>query len=266
MRFARRLPTGSQRLHVRGIMTSRSRTGLLTRAEASPTTQPPRNFWGHRLAFGAIGWPWLLVSLWGGTASNRHRIAQRLGLAPDALPHLGSWKADAGFLHRIIDAIEELQPATVVELGAGASSLVAAAALKANGGGALISYDQHGDFVQTTRQWLNDHGLDADIRHAPLAAQIPGWDGTWYQTHNLPDAIDLIIIDGPPWTVHPFIRGAAESLFSRLTPGGIILLDDAARPGERLVARRWRRQWPDITFQRLPGSTKGTLIGRRRAA
>lgn len=245
-------------------MTSRQRTSLLTRLDLSTDQpQPARNFWLHRLAFGAIGWPWLLVSLWGGTRANRDRIAQRLGLATDALPHLGSWKADAGFLHRIIDAVEQLRPQTVVELGAGASSLVCAAALKANGDGQLISYDQHGDFVETTAQWLRDHGLNADIRHAPLGRHVPGWDGTWYEISNVPDVIDLIIIDGPPWTVHPFIRGAAESLFDRLAPGGIVLLDDAARPGERRVAARWRNRWPDIEFTRLPGSTKGTLIGRK---
>ncbi len=251
-------------------MTSRQRTGLLTRldlARHQPAIQsqapPPTSFWLHRLAFGAISWPWLLVSLWGGSRANRDRVASRLGLAPDALPHLGSWKADAGFLHRIIDAVETLRPATVVELGAGASSLVCAAALKANGGGRLISYDQHGDFVETTTRWLRDHDLHADIRHAPLGRQVPGWQGGWYHAENIPDQIDLIIIDGPPWTVHPLVRGAAESLFSRLAPGGIILLDDAARPGERIVARRWRLSWPGIRFSRLPGSSKGTLIGRK---
>lgn len=257
-------------------MTSRYRTSLLARKDktryprpdqniTSPASQlrPAPNYWLQRLAFGAIGWPWLLVSLWGGSRANRNRVIERLHLAPDALPNLGSWKADAGFLHRIIDAVEELRPSTVVELGAGASSLVCAAALKANGGGQLISFDQHGDFVDVTSQWLHSHQLDADIRHAPLGSNVPGWRGTWYETRDIPEKIDLIIIDGPPWSVHPFIRGAAESLFDRLAPGGIILLDDAARPGERFVARRWSRRWPGIAFTRLPGSSKGTLIGRK---
>ena len=82
----------------------------------------------------------------------------------------------------------------------------------------------------------------------------------------MPERIDLIIIDGPPWTVHPLVRGAAERLFPRLSPGGIVLLDDAARPGERLVARRWRKRWPEIDFTLRKDGTKGTLIGSRRAA
>ena len=33
-----------------------------------------------------------------------------------------------------------------------------------------------------------------------------------------------------------------------------MLLDDAARPGERIVAQRWRHNWPDFRFTLLPGA------------
>ena len=55
-----------------------------------------------------------------------------------------------------------------------------------------------------------------------------------------------------------------QALFERIAPGGVIMLDDAARPGERLVARRWRKEWPDFDFRLLKSGTKGTLVGRRR--
>lgn len=251
-------------------MTSRNTTPLLTLGidDDAQATAARRDLsaLAYRLAFGAIGWPWLLTSLWGGTKRSKAKLLERVGLAPDALPHLGSWKADTGLLHRIVDAVEELRPQTVVELGAGASSLVAAKALQLNGGGRLYSYDQHGGFVDATRRWLREEGLDATMRHAPLRAEIAGWPGPWYDLAGLPDQIDLLIIDGPPWTVHPYVRGAAESLFDRLAPGAIVLLDDGARPGERVVARRWRKNWPDMAFERVSGSTKGTLVGRKRAA
>lgn len=248
-------------------MTSREQTGLLPLRERGPWTvvDSAGSDWAYRLFFGAIGWPWLLYSLWGGTKASKARLHDRLSLDPDALPHLGSWKADTGFLHRIVDAVEELRPACVVELGAGASSLVCAKALARNGGGRLISYDQHADFVRTTAQWLIDQNVSADLRHAPLSLSVEGWPGRWYDLSDIPDRIDLLIIDGPPWTVHPFVRGAAEILFSRLSPGGIILLDDAARPGERVITGRWRRRHPDISFSRVPGSTSGTLVGRKLA-
>jgi len=247
-------------------MTSRNTTGLLRRATQSDVSQDvtPRSDSVYRVIFGAISWPWLLYSLWGGTKSSKARLLRRLALPSDALPHLGSWKADTGFLHHIVDIIEEIHPETVVELGAGASTLVCARALQQNGGGRLISYDQHSSFVAATSQWLSEEGVSADVRHAPLRHGISDWPGQWYDLDSLPQTIDLLIIDGPPWAVHPFVRGAAEILFDRLSPGAVVLLDDAARPGERIVARRWRERWPAITFERIPGSTKGTLIGRKK--
>jgi len=248
-------------------VTSKELTGLLSldeRRAALPVREQASDL-AWRLAFGAIGWPWLLRSLWGGRKADKRALLDRLGLAHDALPHLGSWKADTGFLRHIVTQIEQQRPAVVVELGAGASTLVAAKALSLNGGGRLVSLDQHEGFVNATRHWLADNALSVDIRHAPLDARIEGWPGRWYDVDGLPERIDMIIIDGPPWSVHPLVRGAADSLFSRLAPGGVILLDDAARPGERLVARRWRKQWPDIDFRLASDGTKGTLVGVKRA-
>ena len=78
-----------------------------------------------------------------------------------------------------------------------------------------------------------------------------------------PPSIDLLVIDGPPWAINPFVRGGAEVLFDRIVPGGIVLLDDAARPGERVVANRWRQRWPEFRFEYLGGG-KGTLVGQRQ--
>lgn len=219
----------------------------------------------HVIAFGAIGWPWLLRSLSGGKKRDKLRLLERIGLPADALPNLGSWKADTALLHRIVDTIERLRPTNVVELGAGASSLVTAKALALNGGGRLTSFDQHRDYVDATRAWIGEHGLAADLHHAPLVPAPGDWPGLWYDVHHLPERIDLLIIDGPPWAVHPFVRGAAETLFDRVPVGGVVLLDDAARPGERVVARRWRRQWPGFRFALDRSGTKGTLVGVRVA-
>lgn len=243
-------------------MTSREATSLLSlKEEAAPDM--PLGDRMHVLAFGAIGWPWLLKSLYGGTKRGKARLVSRLGLAPDALPNLGSWKADVGLLNLLADHILDHKPETVVELGAGASSLVMARALQMNGGGNLVSFDQHADFVAATRQWLRDNGLESDLRHAPLTDAPAGWPGRWYDLSALPDTIDLLVIDGPPWTIHPYVRGSAEVLFDRISVGGTVMLDDAARPGERIVARRWRSNWPNFEFKLTHPGYKGTLIGTR---
>ena len=242
-------------------MTSRETTGLLARGGEAYRRTPAD--WAWLLGLGAVQWPWLLRSLHGGSKAAKRALLDRLDLPHDALPNLGSWKADTGLLTLIVDHIEAHRPRVVVEFGSGATSLVIARALQLHGGGTLHSYDQHADFVAATAAWLRSHGLDADLRHAPLGPPAPGWPGLWYQAPGVPDSIDLLVIDGPPWTLHPLTRGSAESLFPRLAPGGTVVLDDAARPGERIVARRWRRGWLNLDFRLVSAGTKGTLVGRR---
>ncbi len=246
-------------------LTTKYLTGLLAKDASKPAkharTAGERAF---QIAFGAVQWPWLLKSLYGGTQAQKTALLDRLGLPRDALPHLGSWKADTYLLHRIVDEIEALRPQHVVELGSGATSLVIAKALSMSGGGRLHSYDQHEPFVAQMHGWLEANQLSAEFHHAPLTQRDPAWPGLWYDLCHVPQVIDLLVIDGPPWAVHPFARGMAERLFERLSPGGAILLDDAARPGERIVARRWSRKWKDFEFSLEGGGTKGLLVGRRR--
>lgn len=246
-------------------MTTREATRLLPRTDLADDLVASASDWAHILAFGAIGWPWLLKSLSGGKREDKAKLLRRLDLPLDTLPNLGSWKADTALLALIVDHVEAARPRTVVELGTGASTLVTARALQLHGGGRLTSFDQHADFVVSTRQWLADYGLDADLHAVDMVESPGGWPGYWYDLKKLPERIDLLTVDGPPWTIHPFVRGAAETLFDRIPVGGVVILDDGARPGERLIARRWRRDWPGFDFRLETTGTKGTLIGVRRS-
>lgn len=140
--------------------------------------------------------------------------------------------------------------------------MVIARALERNGGGRLLSFDQHPGFAQATAEWLANQGLKAEIRPAPIGPDPSEWGPVWYELPVTPQEIDLLVIDGPPWTLGPLGRGRAEVLFEAIRPGGMILLDDAARPGERVVAARWCRRWPAFAFAYVPG-IKGTLVGER---
>lgn len=248
-------------------MTTRETTGFLPRIGETPVvggSGRSLSDWLALAAFIPIQWPWLLRSLSGGSKAAKQALLDRLDLPADALPHLGSWKADAGFLTLLVDHILETKPRRVVEFGAGASTFILARALQKAGGGTLLSFDQHADFVEATKAWLTDHGLEADLRAVPLRPSPGGWPGLWYDHGPLPESIDMVVVDGPPWTIHPLTRGAAASLFDRIAPGGTIFLDDAARPGERFVARRWKKLYPDFSFRLWKGGTKGTLIGRKK--
>lgn len=246
-------------------MTSRESTQFLPRAHADETHFERKwQDWAALMGVGAIQWPWLLRSLRGGTRAEKRQLLERLGLPQDALPNLGSWKADTSLLNKIADQILSAKPRLVVEFGSGASTLIAARALQLNGSGRLISFDQHADFVSATRQWLGDHGLTSDLRSVPLVASPGPWRGLWYDHGSLPENIDLLLIDGPCWTIHPFGRGAAASLFDKIAIGGMVMLDDGSRPGERIVRRRWEKLYPNFDFELINDGTKGTVIGIRR--
>ena len=47
---------------------------------------------------------------------------------------------------------------------------------------------------------------------------------------------------------------------------GRVLLDDAARPGERVVARRWRKEHQNMDFTLDSQGAKGTLLGHKHPA
>ncbi|MDB5683032.1 MAG: class SAM-dependent methyltransferase [Sphingomonas bacterium] len=240
--------------------------GVVQIVDALSRTQTIRSIvtqWATIGLFGAVGWPWLLKSLGDGGAVARQRLLEATGLPDTALPPLGGWRGDAGLLTLIATHIAEARPQVIVEFGGGTTTLIAARALTQAGSGRLISFDSEERFADETRRMLAEQGLEAEIRAAPLVPSPDGWPGLWYAHGPLPDAIDLLIVDGPPWFIHPQVRGAAASLFDRITPGGTVILDDAARPGERLVARRWRREWPDFDFRFVAGPA-GTLVGTRR--
>lgn len=244
-------------------MTSRETTPLFARDADLEVERSPSD-WLRLVAFGAIQWPWLLKSLYGGRKREKSALLARLGLPGDALPNLGSWKADTSFLDRIAGLVAEQKPRVVVELGTGATTLVTARALSLSApGGRLISFDQHEDFVDATRDWLSHHGEHAELHHAPIVSATGDWRDLWYDLPALPAQIDLLIVDGPPWTIDAETRGRASILFDRIVPGGRVILDDAARPGERLVGRDWARDWPDFEWTYFR-SIKGRLEGVRR--
>jgi predicted O-methyltransferase YrrM len=72
---------------------------------------------------------------------------------------------------------------------------------------------------------------------------------------------DLVLIDGPSgplgrdWTMFAAIR--------HLTPGALVIVDDAARPGERRAVERWLRRWPGLSVALdRPEMARGAMILR----
>ncbi len=184
---------------------------------------------------------------------NIFRVLQ--GGAPLPLP--GGWAAATDLLGEVLRAVATQRPRLVVELGSGVSTLVIAAALRANGAGRLISIDAEQDYAAETREQLQQQALGdwAEIRVATLQPmEFEGTTRAWYDSAVLAElaGVDLLLIDGPPTLLRPDIRYPSLPFFwKRLSPGAIVLLDDAARPAERAIAKLWQSKFPGARYDYL---------------
>jgi predicted O-methyltransferase YrrM len=166
--------------------------------------------------------------------------------------------AGPDFLVELVRIIDREQPRHVLEMGSGVSTVVMAARLRMVGTGTLVALEHDEKYAELTRQELRLHGLHevATVIHAPLSEVTIGtstWN--WYEVpaEGLPEElVELLVVDGPPGSVGPLARYPALPLMAdRLAPGAIVLVDDARRPDEQEMARRWQAEFAGLESRYL---------------
>ena len=165
----------------------------------------------------------------------------------DGRPYLpfspGSMRVSA--LVYLCNAIFHRRPAEIVECGCGVSTVVLARLLAERGGGRLTALEHDPDWATVIRDQLVAEMLE-DVARVVLAPLEDGWYAA-AGVARLPDAIDLLVVDGPP-ADRPELayarRPALPRLASRLAPGALVVLDDAGRAGEQAVLDRWQEETP----------------------
>lgn len=139
---------------------------------------------------------------------------------------------------------------TLVEFGAGISTLYIAKAMKQHHG-TLVSFEHDREWRDFIAAQLFEHGLSdcADIVYAPLRECDTAVDGClWYDTTIVREmlearVVDGVVVDGPPanspglqmarFPAVPIVREhLGESFF--------IYLDDISRVGESRVFEKWQ--------------------------
>ncbi len=195
-------------------------------------------------------------------------IRPRIPLGP-----IHVYMATPELLRHFVHLLLETRPALTVELGSGLSTVLAAYCAEQLDRGRIISVDHEARFCEATRQQLVRHGLEHRVRlvHAPLVPTgLPGHTSAWYDVGPIQQAIqeehlslDLLLVDGPPGKGAPLARYPALPLLRQLlAPRAVILVDDARRPDEQEMVRRWVDG--DHTLEREDLATeKGTIILRR---
>jgi predicted O-methyltransferase YrrM len=151
----------------------------------------------------------------------------------------------------------------IVECGSGVSTVVLARLLRERHAGALVALEHDRHWARLVQDHLRRETLDtiARVLHAPLQGEPP-----WYGLAGLaevPDEVDLLVVDGPPACEpgHGTRRALALPRFAeRLVVGATVILDDISRPGERQVIASWEAStdWRFVVYERA-----GVAIGRR---
>ena len=189
-------------------------------------------------------------------------LERKLGL-PEPLPPMRGWAGSPDFLLAVADEVCIRRPRTVVECSSGVSTLVTARCLQLNGSGHVYSLEHEPAFAEKTRRLLARHGLSdwATVLDAPL--QTVTTETPWYTEEALPTdlaPIEMVVVDGPPAAVASLARAPAlPRLRSRMAGRFMVMVDDADRPDETEMVRRWRALEPRLMETRIP-CEKGLVV------
>ena len=184
------------------------------------------------------------------------------------LPSTRDWSASPDLLNQLCTLVLSRRPALVVEAGSGVSTLTLAYCLKRLGFGRVLSLEHDEVYAAKTRALLQLHAVDdvACVVTAPLTpVTINGDNWLWYDQDGLAGCgtIDLLVIDGPPWTTQKLARyPALPLLHDRLGRDAIVILDDAARSDERAVVARWQSEFAGLTCEYLDFEKGACVIAR----
>jgi len=174
------------------------------------------------------------------------------------IPSTRSWAASPDVLLTLFEIAQRTTPRVILDLGSGMSTLVLA---KSAPQAKIISVDNSEEYAEKTRKLLAAHAItNVEIRVAPLTAHHSGVE--WYDTSVLGDIseIDLLFIDGPPGSKNNQARlPAVAECLKKLKTNAVIVIDDAARDDEQVMAEKFAQVLPTHTLEFLPHE-KGTAI------
>jgi predicted O-methyltransferase YrrM len=198
-------------------------------------------------------------------------VAAMAVLAPLSRSYVpwSDWAMRPSGLVEILNTVALRRPRLVVECGSGVSTIYLARLFAELGGGSTLAIEHDAEWAGWLRGRLADEGLSAHahVVHAPL-------DGGWFDEGRVLDAlagrdVDLLLVDGPPAAEgfgDPTAREPALGFFlTALTAGAGVVLDDADRPGEQEILRRWEERY-GLRFAAGPGAIATASTPATRSA
>jgi predicted O-methyltransferase YrrM len=182
-----------------------------------------------------------------------------------ALPPMRGWAISPDFAVLLVDKLKQSSAESILECGAGVSSLITGLVLRKQRRGRLLSLEHDADYARQWQQTIHAYGL-ADyvtVIHAPLVwYEIDEEQWEWYDVSAVEEntMFDFLIVDGPPYvegktTRYPILR----VLEGRIVNGATLLLDDAYRSAERKCVSLWLKETAGLEPELIP-TEKGAAI------
>ena len=150
-----------------------------------------------------------------------------------------SWSADTEYL---LSCLEHTQACRgpILECGSGLTTLLIGAVAQKSGN-VVCSLEHHPEWGNRVARLLKQYRIDSV--HMSIQPLKNYTDFTWYEPPcaEMADQYALVICDGPPSATRGGRYGLVPVMKSRLAADCIILLDDANRAEEQVIAKRWAK-------------------------
>lgn len=161
----------------------------------------------------------------------------------DVLVLESEWALSPEVIHFLTSLIRERRPRSILEFGAGRSSVAMSRAMADIGGGRLTSIDHAPEYcVEAWNEVKSIANVDAELVVGSIESRV-GREGRLHTYRDVAGAIqkrgpyDLVVIDAPPGG---YGRDAPLHLaWPHLSDGAVVILDDYCRDREQAAVRRW---------------------------
>jgi predicted O-methyltransferase YrrM len=164
------------------------------------------------------------------------------------------WAMSPDAMAWILAELQQHDQPTIIEFGAGQSTVILAAAIK-HRGGLLYTVEHDPAYMDLIRKQLEACGLATCVRF--LTAPLVDSRGTAvirsYDTQFLPEAkVNLALVDGPPITNGMLARLVPlRWCVNHLSSNGVIFLDDSLRESEQSCLTALKTEFPTLVSKDL---------------